>query len=163
MFLANKGQSKAEISGKRLKPLNPRQSAKEKQKKQSTVDPSKAIDKFFEENLKDYGALLNYCLKLIDENQELLSDNLELRQEGEAALETNMNLFEENSILKMITDKIINDNLAVIEFNEQLHEEKNQWNLRCLNLQEKLQAVIDYLPEEAKSHLIKHSEIASLE
>lgn len=150
--------------GNRLQSLHNSKSTQKKQNTQIITVSTAPIDTFFEANLKDYDKLLNFCMQLIDENNQLIAENLELQNGIEENIEITFELLEENRILQKDKDKMVDDNLTVNEFNEQLLKEKAQRSRELNSLQQKMQKIMESLSSEAKTNLIQNlSNVVSLE
>lgn len=164
-MLATKDDSPTpHAGGNRLQALHNSKPTQKKQNTQIITVSTAPIDTFFEANLKDYDRLLNFCMQLIDENNQLIAENLELQNGIEENIEITFELLEENRILQKDKDKMVDDNLTVNEFNEQLLKEKAQRSRELNSLQQKMQKIMESLSPEAKANLIQNlSNVVSLE
>ena len=125
-------------------------------KQTSSLNQAGVVDKKFSaSDIKDYEGLLTYCMKLIDDNKQLLTENSGLQTENEESMTMNIQLLEENQKLKNEKDKLVDDSLSMIEYNEQLIQEKETLDSRCSELKEGFDTAVSLLTPEAKATLVQ--------
>lgn len=160
--MSKKLQPLGEKSTKRLQPLNLTKPTGAVSKDPLTQSVTR--DQFYEDNLKDYDSLLNYCMKLIDENKQLLGENSTLRSENDEVLNLNLELLQENETLRKDKDKLVDDSLTVIDYNEQLLDDKTKHDKDYSGLLEKFKVAVSLLTPKAKTDLTtKHPKIFDID
>mmetsp|Transcript_49372 Transcript_49372/g.56873 ORF Transcript_49372/g.56873 Transcript_49372/m.56873 type:complete len:168 (-) Transcript_49372:227-730(-) len=156
-----------DMNTRRLKPLTASTTTSQTIKEiPTTLKQSQNFenDQFYEENLKDYDSLLNYCMKLIDENKSLLTENATLRTENDETLTLNLELLQENEGLRKDKDKLVDDSLVVIDYNEQLLDDKTKHDEQFSTLIEKFKMAVSLLTPEARTTICsKHPGVLEAE
>lgn len=158
--MSRKLPSIGELNSKRLKPISvskqtPISNGGDSKRSAINLNSQRNTDQFYEDNLKDYDSLLSYCMKLIEENKQLLTENSDLRRENEEVLTSNIELLDESSALKQDKDKLVDDSLIMINYNEQLHEDKSEYDAKYIKLQENFDHAISFMTADSKAKMLK--------